>query len=65
MRKAERVSCVPAVEAPRSAAIPGSEGRYMSVESGPSAVRSARTTVMASVSGFSIVGSDPGWEAPP
>ena len=54
MRKADRVSCVCAVVAPKSRAMVGSDGRYMSVDRGPSAVSSARTAVRARVSGFSI-----------
>ena len=50
MRKADRVSWVCAVVAFSSREIAGSEGRYMSVDRGPSAPRSASMTVIAKVS---------------
>ena len=50
------VSCVPASLALRSLAIQGSDGRYMSVDSGPIEIRTASMTVMAADSGRSFMG---------
>ena len=50
------VSCTCAVEAPSSRAMSGSDGRYMSVVSGPIALNAASRTVSAKVPGRSMDG---------
>ena len=50
------VSCTCAVEAPSSRAMSGSDGRYMSVVSGPIALNAASNTVSAKVPGRSMDG---------
>ena len=50
------VSCTCAVEAPSRRAISGSDGRYMSVVSGPIALSAASNAVSAKVPGRSMIG---------
>ena len=50
------VSCACAVEAPSSRAMSGSDGRYMSVVSGPIALKRRQQAVSAKVPGRSMDG---------
>ena len=53
-RNIDSVSWTEALTVPRSRMMPGKAGRYMSVDSGPSAVRQASRIVSNHVSGLSM-----------